>query len=147
MKKKESKLWAVLALILTVILCLASVSCRVIRVNGGSHHSDSIRIEQRVDTFVQVLKDSVTIQLPCSDSISVAYVDRYHTDTRYIRTLLHDTIRTERIDSIPYPVEVERVVTKNSGFANFCIWVFWILVTAIVCIVGCWVIRKFVLHL
>ena len=85
-------------------------------------------------------KDSVRIEYQYKhDSI---YTDRWHTilqkgDTLLIRDSIfiheykllekHDTLSLQRIDSIPYPVEVEKQLTSgqrflmNSGIACWCL--------------------------
>ena len=111
----------------------------------GSHTKDSVRVEQRIDTFLLMSHDSVIVQMPCSDSIEVAYVDRWHTNTIYKRTISHDTINTYRLDSVPYPVEVEKVVIRNSRIATFALWYMWISLVAIVAAIALYIYRKFFL--
>lgn len=109
--------------VIALLLCITIISaCKTIKVEGGTHKRDSVRIEQRVDTFMLRVTDSVTIQLPCSDSIEVAYIDRWHTETVYKTRDIHDTLQVCKVDSVPYPVEVEKVVVRNSPFAKFCVW-------------------------
>ena len=144
---KENKAIVVITIVAYIILVVMLLtSCKTIHVGGGTHKADSVRVEMRVDTFMQVVKDSVTIQLPCSDSIEVAYVDRWHTNTIYKTRDIHDTIAVCKVDSVPYAVEVEKVVTKNSGFAMFAIWHTigtWIILLAALAI---WLFKKFYLR-
>lgn len=96
--------------------------CKAVKV-GASHDRDSIRTEMRVDTFTRVVRDSVRVQLPCSDTIEVAYIDRWHKETIVQKSIERDTVRVCTTDTIRQPYPVEKVVVKNSGFARFCIWV------------------------
>lgn len=139
---KKDKLWAVLALILTVILCFVLISCKTIKVEGETHKRDSTRVEYRVDSFYHYIHDSVRVQLPCSDSIDVAYVERWHDEEIRDKKALHDTIRIERLDSIPYPVEVEKVVIQNSPMAKAALWYMWVSIAAIALVIGWKLFRK-----
>lgn len=115
--------------------------CKTIKV-GQSHDKDSVRVEYRVDSFTHVIRDSVRVQLPCSDSIEVAYVDRWHTEYKDRTIKLHDTIRVCSTDTIYQPYPVKEVVTKNSGFAKFCIWhtiILWIILAIGITI---WILLK-----
>lgn len=49
-------------------------------------------------------------------------------------------------DSVPYPVEVEKVVYKRSGYDHFCSWFFWIVVVIAILGVAWWCFKKFYLH-
>lgn len=124
MSKENKAIVAITIVAYIILVVMLLTSCKTIHVGCGTHKADSVRVEMRVDTFMQVVKDSVTIQLPCSDSIEVAYVDRWHTNTLYKTRDVHDTIAVHEVDSVPYAVEVEKVVTQNSGFARFAIWWF-----------------------
>ncbi len=118
------------ALLIAAILAFLLVSillsgCKTVRV-GTSHERDSVRIEQQVDTFIREIIDSVRVQMPCSDTIEVAYVERWRTEYVKQKTASVDTFYLSKCDTIfqPYPVKEE--VIKNSGFAKLCIWYFWI---------------------
>lgn len=135
------------ALVLTIIMCILLIgcvltSCKTISV-GTKHDRDSIRIEYRTDTLTIRTLDSVRIQLPCSDSIEVAYVDRWRTNTIHHSTAIHDTIRVCSTDTIYQPYEVPVIKTQNSRFATFCIWhtiIIWVL---IVLAMAVWILKKF----
>lgn len=122
-EKDTKRLWWLLVVMTAVALVIMFTGCKTIHV-GQAHDRDSVRVEYRVDSFTHIIRDSVRVQLPCSDSIEVAYVDRWHTEYKDRTMKLHDTISVCSTDTIyrPYRVEVEKVV--NSGFAKFCIWWF-----------------------
>lgn len=126
---RETKFVALLIAVILAFL-LASIllsGCKTVRA-GTSHERDSVRVEHRVDTFERLIIDSVRIQMPCSDTIEVAYVERKRTEKVKQKTASVDTIYISNRDTIfqPYPVKEEVVIIKNSGFATFCIWYFWI---------------------
>lgn len=132
-KRAKNAIWVLLAVSM-VLLAWGATSCRTYVPVVEEHTKDSVRVELRVDTFYQVVSDSVVVKLPCSDSIEVAYVDRWHTNTIYKVRERVDTIRYEQIDSIPYIKEVAGpVVYKNNRFGNFCI-VWFMLTIAYICI-------------
>lgn len=119
-----------LAVLLLAFLVFAFTGCKTVQV-GQSHDRDSVRVEYRVDSFTHVIRDSVRIQLPCNDSIEVAYVDRWRTNTIYRYTALRDTIRVCSTDTIYQPYEVPVIKTQNSKFATFCIWnsvIIWVII-------------------
>lgn len=116
-----STILAVLLIVFLVGYITSLTGCKTVKV-GTSHDKDSVRVEYRVDSFTQIVRDSVRIQLPCSDSIEVAYVDRWHTEYKDRTFKIHDTIRVCSTDTIYQPYPVVEYKTKNSGFARFCIW-------------------------
>lgn len=120
-EKDTKRLWWLLVVMTSVALVIMFSGCKTIHV-GQSHDRDSVRVEYRVDSFTHIIRDSVRVQLPCSDSIEVAYVDRWHTEYVKDKSIMHDTISVCSTDTIykPYRIEVEKEV--NSGFAKFCIW-------------------------
>lgn len=146
MKQEEKKAnMAIIAIfvlgIIAVLLC--TTGCK--QQQFGSHQQDSVRIVQRIDTFMVYSRDSVIMQMPCSDSIEVAYVDRWHTNTIINRTIAHDTISTCRIDTIIKPVDVVHEVVRNSRFAYFCEGSFFAMVAFILVFLGFSIYRKFFL--
>lgn len=139
------KLLAVLAI---VLLIWGMASCKTVYVPVVEEHTkDSVRTEVRVDTFYREIKDSVVVQMPCNDSIEIAYVDRWHTDTKYIIREVHDTTTVAQVDKEPQIVEVEKVVTQNSGLAKFCIWFFFIVLAVVLGVIGWKLFKKFYLHI
>lgn len=111
--------WCALAIV-TILMIAGMTGCKTTRV-GTQHDRDSVRVEYRTDTFTQVIRDSVVKQMPCSDSIEIAYIDRWRTNTIYRSTALHDTIRVASTDTIYQPYEVVKYKTHNSPFATCCI--------------------------
>lgn len=113
-------------------------SCRTIYApTNGNHSRDSVRVEHRIDSVVQVIHDSVTVQMPCNDSIEVAYIDRWRTEYRDRKVAVHDTIVKHTIDTIYTPVEVIREVEVHgffyrSGVTIWCIAAFMILLLMVV---------------
>lgn len=127
-----------LAILATLFFLWCATACKTVYVPVvETHETDSVRIETRVDTFYQHTHDSVRVQLPCSDSIEVAIIERWHTDTIREKSVQTDTVTVAQRDSVPQIVEVEKVVTENSPFARFCICYFFlsILLALITCII------------
>ena len=67
---------------------------------------------------------------------SIVYVDRW-------RDKIVESIQR---DSIPYPVEVEKLVPVRSGYDRFCSWAFWIIVALVLLYVAWWAFKTFYLH-
>ena len=58
-----------------------------------------------------------------------------------------DKVKIEEVhDSIPYPVEVEKIVHQRSGYDKFCSWFFWIVVVLSLLVVAWWAFKKFYLR-
>ena len=94
-------------------------------VHDTLHTRDSIHIY----TSVHIKGDTVYHD-------SIVYVDRW-------RDKIVETIQR---DSVPYPVEVEKLVTVRSGYDRFCSWAFWIIVALVLLYVAWWAFKKFYLH-
>lgn len=128
MKNENKKANYAIGLLLAVTLVLLAwgfASCKTKYIPVVEEHTrDSLVYINKTDTFYQHTFDSIRIQLPCSDSIEVAYVERWHTDTIREKSVRVDTISVERVDKEPQIVEVEKEVYKNDPFAKFCIWWF-----------------------
>lgn len=130
-KKANYAIWAVFVFTMVVLLW-GTTACKTRYIPVVEEHTkDSVKNEVKVDTFYQVVKDSVVVQMPCNDSIEVAYVDRWHTDYIYKVKEVHDTTQVVQVDKEPQIVEVEKVITKNSRFANFSICWFFLSIAAI----------------
>ena len=72
----------------------------------------------------------------------------YKTDSVFLYKYKYlDRVKVEEVrDSIPYPVEVEKVVYKRSGYDKFCSWFFWIVVVLALLAAAWWAFKKFYLR-
>ena len=92
---------------------------------------------------VQTLtRDSIVTKLQ-HDSIFIKVTEKQKNDTIYRDSIVYnfvfrnDTIRVNRTDSIPYPVEVEKLVEKKlNGYQRTMIGLGWVLILLIVGYVG-----------
>lgn len=103
--------WQMVLLMASLIaLCAFLSGCRSVRyVPVETIRTDSVYISKvKVDSFIQ--RDSVNTFIK-GDTITI-YKERWR--ERY--AIIHDTIISARIDSIPYPVEV--VKEKNLSFSE-----------------------------
>ena len=120
---------AILALLVTCIVLLVMFnSCKQIQ------YVDRVHEVVRVDTQVQ--HDSVYVR----DSIYVenkgdtVYLTKWK--DKYLYKYIYNTDSIVRVDSIPYPVYVKEEVVRNSGFAKFCITVFWTIIGSFLLWIG-----------
>lgn len=110
---------------LILIACLALVGCK--------------KIEYVYVPKVQTLtRDSIVTKLH-HDSIYIKVTEKQKNDTIYRDSIVYnfvfrnDTIKINRTDSIPYPVEVERLVEKKlNGYQRTMISLGWILILVVV---------------
>lgn len=112
---------------LILFACLALVGCK--------------KIEYVYVPQVQI-RDSIVTKLQ-HDSIYIKVTEKQKNDTIYRDSIVYnfvfrnDTIRVNRTDSIPYPVEVERLIEKKlNGYQRTMISLGWILIFAVVGYVG-----------
>ena len=92
---------------------------------------------------VQTLtRDSIVTKLQ-HDSIFIKVTEKQKNDTIYRDSIVYnfvfrnDTIRTNRTDSIPYPVEVPKYIEKKlNGYQRTMINLGWILVFAVIGFIG-----------
>lgn len=84
------------------------------------------------------IRDSIVTKLQ-HDSIFIKVTEKQKNDTIYRDSIVYnfvfrnDTIRTTKTDSIPYPVEVERLVEKKlNGYQRTMITLGWILIFAVI---------------
>ena len=108
---------------LLIIACLALVGCK--------------KIEYVYVPKVQV-RDSIVTRLH-HDSIFIKVTEKQKNDTIYRDSIVYnfvfrnDTIRTNRTDSIPYPVEVEKLVEKKlNGYQRTMINLGWVFILAVI---------------
>ena len=112
-------------ILLLIVICLCLVSCK--------------KIEYVYVPKVQTLtRDSIVTKLQ-HDSIFIKVTEKQKNDTIYRDSRVYnfifrnDTIRVNRMDSIPYPVEVEKLVEKKlNGYQRTMINLGWILILLIV---------------
>ena len=112
---------------LILFACLALAGCK--------------KIEYVYVPKVQV-KDSIVTKLQ-HDSIYIKVTEKQKNDTIYRDSIVYklvfrnDTIKLNRTDSIPYPVEVEKLVEKKlNGYQRTMISLGWILIFAVIGFIG-----------
>ena len=92
---------------------------------------------------VQTLtRDSIVTKLQ-HDSIYIKVTEKQKNDTIYRDSIVYnfvfrnDTIKVNRTDSIPYPVEVEKLVEKKlNGYQRTMIGLGWVLILSVVGFIG-----------
>lgn len=122
-------------MLLFVAACLSS--CRTTKVQVVERvRTDSIYITnlQRDSIY---LHDSVYLAQK-GDTI---YHERWH--TKYIERIQHDTIATAKVDSIPVPYEVEKIVRVKPPFLVWCTVFFWLIVAAAIIVIAVKTYLKF----
>lgn len=114
---------------LILFACLCFVSCK--------------KIEYVYIPKVQTLtRDSIVTKLQ-HDSIFIKVTEKQKNDTIYRDSIVYnfvfrnDTIRTNRTDSIPYPVEVPKYIEKKlNGYQRTMISLGWVFILAVVGFIG-----------
>lgn len=88
------------------------------------------------------IRDSIVTKLH-HDSIFIKVTEKQKNDTIYRDSIVYnfvfrnDTIRVNRTDSIPYPVEVERLVEKKlNGYQRTMIGFGWTLILLVIGYIG-----------
>lgn len=114
-------------ILLLLIACCCFVGCKKI---------EYISVPQ-----VQV-RDSIVTKMQ-HDSIYIKVTEKQKNDTIYRDSIVYnyvfrnDTIKVNRTDSIPYPVEVEKLVEKKlNGYQRAMIGLGWTLILAVVGYIG-----------
>ena len=114
-------------ILLLIVICLALVSCK--------------KIEYVYVPKVQI-RDSIVTKIQ-HDSIYIKVTEKQKNDTIYRDSIVYnfvfrnDTIRVNRIDSIPYPVEVEKLVEKKlNGYQRTMIGLGWTLILLVIGFIG-----------
>lgn len=112
---------------LILIACLALVGCK--------------KIEYVYTPKVQV-RDSIVTKMQ-HDSIFIKVTEKQKNDTIYRDSIVYnfvfrnDTIKVNRTDSIPYPMEVEKLVEKKlNGYQRTMIGFGWMFILAVVGFIG-----------
>ena len=116
-------------ILLLIVICLCLVGCK--------------KIEYVYVPKVQTLtRDSIVTKLQ-HDSIFIKVTEKQRNDTIYRDSIVYnfvfrgDTIRVNRTDSIPYPVEVEKLVEKKlNGYQRTMINLGWVLILSVVGFIG-----------
>ena len=114
---------------LILIACLCLVGCK--------------KIEYVYVPKVQTLtRDSIVTKLQ-HDSIYIKVTEKQKNDTIYRDSIVYnfvfrnDTIKISHTDSIPYPVEVEKLVEKKlNSYQRTMIGLGWVLILAVVGFIG-----------
>lgn len=108
---------------LLIIACLALVGCKKI---------EYVSVPQ-----VQI-RDSIVTKTH-HDSIFIKVTEKQKNDTIYRDSIVYnfvfrnDTIKINRTDSIPYPVEVEKLVEKKlNGYQRTMINLGWVFILAVI---------------
>lgn len=114
-------------ILLILFACLALVGCK--------------KIEYVYIPKVQI-RDSIVTKMQ-HDSIFIKVTEKQKNDTVYRDSIVYnfvfrnDTIRTTKTDSIPYPVEVEKLVEKKlNGYQRTMIGLGWTFILLIIGYIG-----------
>lgn len=116
-------------ILLILIACLALVGCK--------------KIEYVYVPKVQTLtRDSIVTKMQ-HDSIYIKVTEKQKNDTIYRDSIVYnfvfrnDTIRINRTDSIPYPVEVPKYIKKKlNGYQRTMISLGWVLILSVIGYIG-----------
>lgn len=116
-------------ILLLIVICLALVGCK--------------KIEYVYIPKVQTLTRDSIVTKTQHDSIFIKVTEKQKNDTIYRDSIVYnyvfrnDTIKVNRTDSIPYPVEVEKLIERKlNGYQRTMISLGWILIFAVVGYVG-----------
>ena len=108
---------------LLIIACLALVGCKKI---------------EYVSVPQLQIRDSIVTKTH-HDSIFIKVTEKQKNDTIYRDSIVYnfvfrnDTIKINRTDSIPYPVEVEKLVEKKlNGYQRTMISLGWVFILAVI---------------
>ena len=111
------------------VACLALVGCK--------------KIEYVYVPKVQTLTRDSIVTKTHHDSIFIKVIEKQKNDTIYRDSIVYnfvfrnDTIKINRTDSIPYPVEVEKLVEKKlNGYQRTMISLGWTLILLIIGYIG-----------
>lgn len=115
---------AIVVTLVCIGMAIALFGCKTHYAPVDVHDRDSTHVQIKTDTFWRHTIDSIVTQMPCSDSIEVAYEHVYHSDIIRDKQTIHDTTIVNNTDTIyqPYEVIVEKEIVRNSKFATFCVW-------------------------
>ena len=116
-------------ILLLIVICLCLVSCK--------------KIEYVYIPKVQTLTRDSIVTKTQHDSIFIKVTEKQKNDTVYRDSIVYnfvfrgDTIKVNRTDSIPYPVEVEKLVEKKlNGYQRTMIGLGWVLILSVVGFIG-----------
>lgn len=92
------------------------------------------------ETRVERVHDTLRVETMRVDSVYVSHHVSTRNDTTFVRDTIYrwqkadkaeaEVVVVERVDSIPYEVEVVREVRKRSGYDKFCSGFFWSAIAA-----------------
>lgn len=128
---------AIIWVLLILFFGLLFTSCtttKYVEVERVSHDTLKITKHQRDSIW---LHDSVLVD-KSGDTIKI---EKWH--TKYVEKQVHDTLYQAKIDSIPAPYPVEKIVEKQlSGWQNFRLWLGNIALAIGAISVAVWLLRK-----
>ena len=121
----------IVAALLVLTSCTTTKYVEVERV-----HTDTLKITKHQRDSIW-LHDSVLVD-KSGDTIKI---EKWH--TKYVEKQVHDTLYQAKIDSIPAPYPVEKIVEKQlSGWQNFRLWLGNIALAIGAISVAVWLLRK-----
>ena len=116
-------------ILLLIVICLCLVSCK--------------KIEYVYVPKVQTLTRDSIVTKTQHDSIFIKVTEKQKNDTIYRDSIVYnfvfrgDTIKVNRTDSIPYPVEVPKYIEKKlNGYQRTMIGLGWVLILSVIGFIG-----------
>ena len=134
----KNNLWYILAAALMALLMMSAAGCRSVKVVTETHDVYVHDTTQLVDS---VYKNQIRIMYLQGDTTYIrdsVYLYKYKYLNHDVNVYIHD--------SIPYEVEVEKVVHQRSGYDKFVSWGFWILLVLTILAIVIRVLIKIYLH-
>lgn len=126
----------------TLGICLSS--CRTQQPIVAVERHDSTRIEDRNHSHYERDKEYIHDSVYIREKGDTVWMERWHDRIieRNVADTIHDSIKVEVHDSVPYPVEVPKYIRQRNGYDKFTAKGFWILLGLIAVAIVIWVGKK-----
>ena len=125
--------------IIFILCCICLMGCKTTTVVVPEYHTDTVT--QYRDRISRVHDSIYVREYTQGDTVYITR-DRWHASTDTIR----DSVYVSKVDSIAFPVEVEKQVRYIPSFYKGCTWCFWIIIVAFILWIAWRLFKRFYLH-
>ena len=140
MKKQNTKLAALILAGIIAFILACFTSCAGSKVVTVTEYKDRI-VHDTMQVVDSVYRNQIRIMYMEGDTTYVhdsVFLYKYKYLNHDVNVYVHD--------SIPYPVEVEKIVRRRNGYDKFVSWGFWSLLVMLVVAIVIRVLIKIYLH-
>lgn len=136
---KRDEFWKkfLTACIIVLVLCGLSIALSGCKTVKTVVEYRELQVHDTIMQVDSVWQDRVHVEYMKGDTVVLR--DSVY---KYVYKTLDKVVDVTKVDSVPYPVEVEVLVRYVPGYYHFTSWAFWIAIVILIMFIFGWVVKR-----